>query len=86
MASSIWSPTRSMVLYGPIFRREVGFLYLGRFLYLVPYFKVGRGPSAPGIGPIRPTLGNKLSFKRERCRGPATLMLPGGCYASFTLK
>ena len=31
MASSIWSPIRSMVLYGPVFRREVRVPWLPLF-------------------------------------------------------
>ena len=48
VASSIWSPTRSMVLYGPVFRRELRSSWLplfgpllGPWSFMVPYF-VGR--------------------------------------------
>ena len=59
-ASSIWSPSRSMVLYGPIFRREVRVPWLplfgprvGPWSFMVPYF-VGRfvPRGLPLVGPL----------------------------------
>ena len=53
MASSSWSPIRSMVLYGPVFRREVrSWLPLvgplvGPWSFMVPYFVLRDGPRGP---------------------------------------
>ena len=46
MASSIWSPTRSVVLYGPVFRREVRVPWL-------PLFGPLLGPWSPTVWYIR---------------------------------